>query len=40
MRIMLATMAVLFLVVATLGACSSSSPTDISNMIKSSKKKH
>jgi hypothetical protein len=40
MRIIMATMAVLFLMAATLTACETSSAPDIVKMVKSSKKKH
>lgn len=40
MRIMMATIAVLFLVVATLSACSSESPSDVVDLVKSSKSSH
>jgi len=39
MRIMLASMAVLFLIVVTLSACSSYSVPDIAKMVKSANKK-
>ncbi len=38
MRIILASMAVLFLVVATLSGCSTESPSSVSDMVKSTNK--